>query len=184
MALVEVDSKHWDIIDEPGRHLHDGASPAQGVQLPRTWRVFGPVPAEMTDVKVTSGVSGTTVAKPKVLPDIEQLAETPDQLTIDGKSYTGVDVGVVDNFLNLDAALNGHDNTEGYQAYAFARFSVSEETEVILGAGADWFRRADPLARRRLGLGFQLVAIPPRAKTFAERVFVRRCGLIGQLFLQ
>ena len=139
MALVEVDSKHWDIIDEPGRHLHDGASPAQGVQLPRTWRVFGPVPAEMTDVKVTLGVSGTTVAKPKVLPDIEQLAETPDQLTIDGKSYTGVDVGVVDNFLNLDAALNGHDSTEGYQAYAFARFSVSEETEVILGAGADWW---------------------------------------------
>ena len=137
MALVNVNDVTWDIVDGDGQYLRAGPEPARAMQLPRRWRVFGPFGADMTDVHIEPGV--VTRAKPKATPDPGQLATMADQLTVGDTTLKGVDVDMADNLLDFGALYGGHDNREGCHAYALAELEVQQDTELILGAGADWW---------------------------------------------
>ncbi len=137
MALVKVGDAIWDLLDEDGRHLQVGAEPNLAVSMPRHWRVFGPFEPDLVEVKVVPG--GENSANLKAVPSEDQLSAIPDQLTIANATLVGVNVDMVGNMLDFDALYDGHDGKEGVQAYALAELQVDSDTEIIIGAGCDWW---------------------------------------------
>jgi len=137
VALVKVGDAIWDLLDEDGRHLQVGAEPNLAVSMPRHWRVFGPFEPDLVEVKVVPG--GENSANLKAVPSEDQLSAIPDQLTIANATLVGVNVDMVGNMLDFDALYDGHDGKEGVQAYALAELQVDSDTEIIIGAGCDWW---------------------------------------------
>ena len=138
MALVKADTAVWDLLDENGRHLQVGAEPKQAVPMPRRWRVFGPFGSDLVEVKVEPG--GENSAKLQAEPGKDQLSTIPDKMTIGDSTLAGADVDMFANLLNLDDLYDGHDG-EGVQAYALAELEVDRDTEIIIGAGCDWWMK-------------------------------------------
>ncbi|OGV74471.1 MAG: hypothetical protein A3K19_05345 [Lentisphaerae bacterium RIFOXYB12_FULL_65_16] len=87
--------------------------------FPATWRVFGPLKQ----------------ADP--VPPAETLAAIPAEIKVAGASLAGRDVPMANDGIDLGALLGGQ--ADGKTAYAFADVTVDKETDVTLGAGADWW---------------------------------------------
>ena len=137
MALLKVNGAQWDLLDEQGDHLQAGADTSVSVDFPTRWRVFGPLGRDSTQVSFDGGQY--PIAKPKAVPDASQLAKIGEQLTVGDKTLTGKDVESVDGLLHFDNIFGERELGDGQQVYAMAELDVPSETEVIFGAGADWW---------------------------------------------
>jgi len=89
--------------------------------FPKEWTLFGPVGQ----------------ADPE--PDFAGLTAIPKELTIAGKKLAAQAAAFTDNRLDIGARLGG--KAEGKTAYLLANVEVARDTEVELGAGADWWMK-------------------------------------------
>jgi len=95
--------------------------PQDGFVFPKEWTLFGPVGQ----------------ADPE--PDFAGLTAVPKELTVAGKKLAGQKATFTDNRLDLGALLGGKE--VGKTAYLLANVEVARDTEVELGAGADWWMK-------------------------------------------
>lgn len=189
MSINRIGNERWDFADADGVETRLPPVDAEGpaVRFPARWRVFGPL---KTRVKIIPPQSVRDTGAAEV---IAKLRALPERLGVDGESLVGRDVTLDGDTLDLAqfcrafstvnfdafgdaAARNGH------QAYAFAEIEVERETELPLGAGADYWMqwwidgervydtlsggnrvhpptRADHCIRRRLSAGRHLLAV-------------------------
>ena len=135
MTKVEFDEQQWEFVGAPGILKPASGEADTPPEFPRHWRAYGPVPAEHT--RLTGRSLITLGAEPLVSADVEALREVPEQLTIGDQSFDGQDTVLNDTMFDFDKLFDPH--TNGQQVYAIAEFEVDEATEIILGAGADWW---------------------------------------------
>lgn len=130
MSLKQIGDEMWEFVAAEGGETRLPPDAKSEVDFPAKWRVFGPWSAETTDLRFW-------VARPLVSADLAELAEIPQELSVDGRTGPGQDVGLSDDTLDFDALFGGHE--QGQQAYAMAEVEVAQEADLIIGAGADWW---------------------------------------------
>jgi len=89
--------------------------------FPKEWTVFGPV------------------GKDDPEPDFGAMKDIPKELTIAGNRLVGQNGMFEDNRLDLGALLGGKGDYK--TAYAVATVEADKDTEIELGAGADWWMK-------------------------------------------
>jgi len=89
--------------------------------FPQEWTPFGPA------------------SKDDPEPDFAEMKDIPTELTIAGKRLAGQKAAFTDTRLDLGALLGG--KGEGKTAYVLATVEAAKDTEVELGAGADWWMK-------------------------------------------
>ena len=140
MALLNVNGAQWDLLDDQGAHLQpriQPTEPAEPIKFPTRWRIFGPLGPHWTEIRWDDRQFPS--AEPKATANVGQLAKLDDQLTIGGETLEGRDVQAIDGLLDFDSIFGQHEQGEGHQVYAMAELEVSRETDLIIGAGADWW---------------------------------------------
>ena len=136
MSVAQIGSEEWDFVDARGvqRQLADSES---AVTFPGTWRVFGPFEP---DPALTRRHSGAGIAiEPRTGDDIARLPDIPTELAVDGVTRVGRDVPMADGVLNLQALFDLDETQEGRFAYLMAEVEVEQPSEVVFGAGCDWW---------------------------------------------
>lgn len=96
-----------------------GAQAAGGVTWPDEWVMFGPVTWD--DPVVPS----------------EQLTAVPERLTIGDESFVGRQVRFTDHRLDIAEVLGRRER--GMTVYLFGTVVAPQDTDVLIGAGADWW---------------------------------------------
>jgi len=89
--------------------------------FPLEWTVFGPV------------------GKDDPEPDFKGMKDIPKELIVAGKRLVTQTAAFTDNRLDVGALLGG--KAEGKTAYLLATIEADRDTEVELGAGADWWMK-------------------------------------------
>jgi len=89
--------------------------------FPKEWTLFGPV------------------GKDDPEPDFEEMKDIPKELIVAGNRLVGKNGMFEDNRLDLGALLGG--SAQGITAYAVATIEADKDTEIELGAGADWWMK-------------------------------------------
>ncbi len=108
---------YWDY---PKRRK-DAVEAIEGsITWPERWRVFAPFATD---------------------DGLPPMLEIPEQLTLNGKTVPGTDVTFVDGKFDFDPLL-GPEPPRGRRhriAYAYTTLTVEQETQLTMGAGADWW---------------------------------------------
>ena len=89
--------------------------------FPKEWELFGPVGQDDPE------------------PEFATMTAIPKELTIAGKRLAAQAAAFTDHRLDLGALLGG--KGDGKSAYLLATIEADKETEVELGAGADWWMK-------------------------------------------
>ena len=100
--------------------------------FPKEWALFAAPKAQLATMD-------GPVGKDDPEPDFAGLTAIPKELTVDGKRLAGQKAAFTDNRLDLGALLGGKE--VGRIAYLLANVDVAKDTEVELGAGADWWMK-------------------------------------------
>ncbi len=141
MSILAINHQLWEFINTGAIQRETGGSPDTTQGFPTQWRAFGPVSSDMVKTSQnaydTSG--GGNRAEPLVNAAVEQLTNVPDQLKIGDQMFAGKDLQLTDQSLDFGALYGGHDDVLGKQAYAITEFEVDKPTQVILGAGSDYW---------------------------------------------
>ena len=130
MSLVTIGNERWDFGDSNGSEIRlprEGKRPI--VELPREWRVFGPY--ESVSIEYVS------VQEEAELAALEEIRSIPDSLRAGKESKAGKRVALDGDTLDLGKHFGGH--AMGQQAYCFAELEQSEDLELTVGAGADYW---------------------------------------------
>jgi alpha-L-fucosidase len=134
----------WDFV----RKNSAVESIAGDLKWPLTWRVFAPL------------------AKGDALLSNEVLRSFPDKLSVSGKTVKGQDFDFAEGCFDFDQVLGSipASGRAGRTAYAFAQLTVSADSVVTIGAGADWWMQwwldGEPVMDTlRSGNGHNLVAL-------------------------
>ena len=138
MSQAKVNDETWEFWGMESAVRLLGSEPDITGGLPRKWRVFGPVGPESTRI-FAYGEGLVQRAEPTVSADIDKLTSIPERLTIGAETFEGVDVEMEQDTIDFDALFGGHNETLGRQAYAMAEVSFDNPTEVIIGAGSNWW---------------------------------------------
>ena len=139
MSITQIGDGQWDFIDHEGRETRLPPHAVADVSFPTTWRIFGPVGADNTTIEWArkENYMWFREAIPAADASVENLSDIPDSLEIGDESFKGRDRSMDGDTLPFSATFGGHE--AGQQAYAIAEMEVAEETEVIFGAGCDWW---------------------------------------------
>jgi len=132
MGSIQIGSETWDCVGTDGVTT-PAESPLDSRPLPpfpTDWRVFGPLGPETTKVVASS-------AESLVDADLRSLSAIPESLKVGDKLLKGRNAVMADGMIDLDALFGGH--LEGQQAYLMAQLELDAETELIFGAGCDWW---------------------------------------------
>ncbi len=132
MTEVNFESETWDFVNATGELRRIDVTPTAPLAFPTQWRVFGKLGPQSTAIKLLS-------ATPLADLNLQGLTGLPDSLTVDGQQLAGRDVQMQENTINFDGLFNGHNLVEGHQAFAMSQVECGKETEIILGAGADYW---------------------------------------------
>ena len=136
MATLKVDREQWDFGAAAAAMRTSGPEPDTKQELPRNWRVYGKLGPET--VRITTG-SAVQSAEPLVSPDVASLSHMPDSLQVGDHLLQGRDMRMTRDTIDFDKLFGGHNDREGHQAFAIAEMSFPEATELIIGAGSDWW---------------------------------------------
>ncbi|MDP6438557.1 MAG: hypothetical protein QGH74_02885, partial [Candidatus Brocadiia bacterium] len=139
MGLTRIGEEEWDFVDREGRETRLPTEDKAAVEFPTRWRVFGPVGAETTTIDWArkENYKWYKEAIPQVDAAVDELSGIPETLKVGDQTLDGRDVQMTEDTLDFSALFGGHE--AGQQAYAMAEMEVESETEVILGAGCDWW---------------------------------------------
>ena len=139
MPITQIGDGQWDFIDHEGRETRLPPDAVADVSFPTSWRVFGPVGADNTTIDWSrkENYMWYKEAIPAADAAVENLGDIPDSLKVGVESFEGRVVSMDGDTLDFSATFGGHE--AGQQAYAIAEMEVDEETEVIFGAGCDWW---------------------------------------------
>ncbi|OGV67642.1 MAG: hypothetical protein A3K19_14670 [Lentisphaerae bacterium RIFOXYB12_FULL_65_16] len=91
------------------------------VAFPKEWLVFGPGEQDTPE------------------PDAEALAAVQPELAWSNMKLLGQKAALADNRIDLGALLGGKQS--GKTAYLLAEIEVAKDTEITIGAGADWWMK-------------------------------------------
>ena len=138
MSQAKVNDETWEFSGMESAVRLLGSEPDITGGLPKKWRVFGPVGPESTRI-FAYGEGAVQRAEPLVSADLDKLTSIPERLTIGAETFEGVDVEMEQDTIDFDALFGRHNETLGRQAYAMAEVSFDNPTEVIIGAGSDWW---------------------------------------------
>ena len=139
MGLTRIGEEKWDFVDREGGETRLSSEAKAAVEFPTRWRVFGPTGAETTviDWARKENYKWYKEAIPQVHAAVEGLSGIPETLKVGDQTLKGQDVSMEGDTLDLDALFGGHE--AGQQAYAMAEMEIQSGTEVIFGAGCDWW---------------------------------------------
>jgi hypothetical protein len=139
MGLTRIGEEEWDFVDREGGETRLPSEAKAAVEFPTRWRVFGPVGAEMTTVDWARKLNYEWYkeAIPQVDAAVDGLSAVPETLTVGDQTLKGQDVSIEGDTLDFSALFGGHE--AGQQAYVMAEMEVESETEVVFGAGCDWW---------------------------------------------
>ncbi len=143
MATIQVEQETWDFGSADAAWRQAEAEPDTTKGFAKTWRVFGPLePRETRFVQ-----SAFRAARPKATPDLAALTGVPDSLTVGEHRLEGRDVRMTKDTIDFAKLFDWKSITggewskgmEGYQVFAIAEVSFKKPTEVIFGAGSDYW---------------------------------------------
>ncbi|MDP6439188.1 MAG: hypothetical protein QGH74_06120, partial [Candidatus Brocadiia bacterium] len=139
MGLLRIGNEEWDFVDREGRETRLPPEAKAAVEFPTRWRVFGPVGADRTaiDWARKENYKWYKEAIPQVDAAVDELSRVPETLKVGDQTLKGQDVPIEGDTLDFSALFGGHE--AGQQAYAMAEMEVQSETEVVFGAGCDWW---------------------------------------------
>jgi hypothetical protein len=139
MGLTRIGEQEWDFVNREGGETRLPPDTKTEVSFPTRWRIFGPTGAEATNIDWSreENYLWHKEAIPLVSAAVDDLAGIPEALTVGDQTFPGHDVVMDGDTLDLDALFGGHE--AGQQAYAIAELEVRSETEVVFGAGCDWW---------------------------------------------
>jgi hypothetical protein len=139
MGLTRIGDETWDLVPSEGGETLLPTDAKADVEFPTRWRVFGPTGVDATTVEWSEATDYTyhKHAKPLVSAEVEGLSEIPQTLAIGGQTFERRDADMTDGALDFGALFGGHE--AGQQAYAMAEMEVERETEVVFGAGCNWW---------------------------------------------
>ena len=139
MGTINIGDEQWDFIDHEGQVTRLPSDAVSDVPFPTTWRVFGPVSANNTTIDWAHKENYMWCQEviPSANAHVKDLDSIPDSLVIGEETFEGHDVSLVGDTLDFSATFGGHE--AGQQAYAISEIEVDKETEVIFGAGCDWW---------------------------------------------
>jgi hypothetical protein len=141
MDLTKIGNELWDFVDATGSETRLPESEAPAVILPTRWRLFGPLETHLfTNAERVAGAPDATavVQSQKTVPDTLEIGHDTfeaQEFDFDGDTLDlGKDFGRFETVFFQDLA-----GRSGQQAYAFAELEVSEEIEITVGAGSDYW---------------------------------------------
>lgn len=140
MSTWQDESQQWEFVNAPHLVRRAGAAPDTTEGFPLCWRAYGPVGAESTRFS-NAAYDATTGfrAEPLVSASVERLADVPERLAIGDRTFTARDMRLTDQALDFGELFGGHDGVQGKQAYAISAVEFDKPTQVVLGAGADYW---------------------------------------------
>ncbi len=139
MSVAKIGNENWDFVDREGAETRLPPDTKAAVEFPTRWRVFGPVGAEMTAIDWARKLNYEWYkeAIPQVDAAVDELSGIPETLKVGEETFGGRDAVMDGDRLDFSALFGGHE--AGQQAYAMAEIEVKSETEVVFGAGCDWW---------------------------------------------
>ena len=139
MSTIEIGRERWELIGNEGSATKLPPETVANVSFPATWRVFGPVAGDNTTIDWArkENYMWYKEAIPAKDAAVEDLHAVPDSLKVGDESFQGREISMDGDTLDLSSNFGGHE--AGQQAYGIAEMDVDEETEVIFGAGCDWW---------------------------------------------
>ena len=139
MGLTRIGEEKWDFVDREGRETRLPSDAKAAVEFPARWRVFGPSSAETTKIDWArkENYRWYKEAIPQVGAAVDELSAVPETLIVGDQKLKGQDVSMEGDALDFSTLFGGHE--AGQQAYAMAEMEVASETEVVFGAGCDWW---------------------------------------------
>ncbi len=139
MGLTRIGDETWDLLGSEGGETLLPADTKADVAFPTRWHVFGPTGADATKVEWSEATDYTyhKQASPLVSAKVEGLSAIPQTLTIGEVAFEGRDAEMTDGALDFGALFGSHE--AGQQAYAMAEMQVDKETDVVFGAGCNWW---------------------------------------------
>ena len=109
--------------------------------ITKTWSVYGPIglnTAEACPFLAEWTLFGS-VGKDDPEPEFAGMNAIPKELTIAGQQLAAQPAAFADNRLDLGALLGGKE--VGKTGYLLATIDAAKDTDVELGAGADWWMK-------------------------------------------
>ncbi len=139
MNVAKIGDEKWDFVGRDGASTRLPSEAKAAVEFPTRWRVFGPVGAEMTAIDWARELNYEWYkeAIPQVDAAVDELSGIPETLRVGEETFEGRDAVMDGDRLDFSALFGGHE--AGQQAYAVAVMEVGSETEVVFGAGCDWW---------------------------------------------
>jgi len=104
----------------------------RGVALPQHWIAFGPL-------KPTRSAAAGGLEEMASRLSADALRTLPTQLATQGQELRGRRIALVGNRIDLAEHFGGVQPGKG--VYLFAEVSAARDTEIKVGAGADWYMR-------------------------------------------
>ena len=139
MPITQIGDGQWDFTDHDGSETRLPPDTVANVSFPTSWRVYGPVAADNTTIDWArkENYMWYKEAIPAADAAVENLGDIPDSLKVGVESFEGRVVSMDGDTLDFSVTFGGHE--AGQQAYAITEMEVDKKTEVIFGAGCDWW---------------------------------------------
>ncbi len=139
MGLLRIGEQEWDLVGSEGGETRLPSEAKAAVEFPTRWRVFGPSSAETTKIDWArkENYKWYKEAIPQVDAAVDELSGIPETLKVGDQTLKGQDVSIEGDTLDFSALFGGH--AAGQQVYAMAEMEVRSETDVVFGAGCDWW---------------------------------------------